>query len=117
MCIRDRRGPPLGPLSAVGMPALGLNPYGRNPLTMTIIGLVAAATVYLVGAALLTSATRWMSDHGFPARRPMLALVGGMAIGWSAVMAVRGFWISIAMLLVLVVAILAPMAVGLRPRT
>lgn len=103
---------------AVGIPALGLNPYGRNPLSMTIAGLVTAAVLYLVGAALLVSATRWMRDHGFAAaRRGALAVIGGMVLLFGTLMAVKGFWISIAMFLVAVIAMLAPAAIGLRPKT
>lgn len=51
---------------AVGLPALGPNPYGRDPFDHTLRGLGTAATLYAVGAALLAIAFRWMRDHAGP---------------------------------------------------
>src|SRR2546428_6604278 len=63
---------------AVGLPALGLNPYGRNPLDQTIAGLAIATTLYVVGAALLASAIRWMRTHIRPVNLGAFAFAGAI---------------------------------------
>src|SRR5260370_573926 len=45
---------------AWGLPALGVNRLGRNPLDETVRALAFAATLYATGAAMLASATRWL---------------------------------------------------------
>jgi hypothetical protein len=102
---------------AVGIPALGLNEYGRNPMSSTVSGLTSGVVLYLVGAALLVSSTRWMREHdrGSPARG--LAFLVVIALVWSFVMAGRGDWIAIPELALFAVAILAPMALGFRLKT
>jgi hypothetical protein len=101
---------------AVGIPALGLNPYGRNPMSLTVSGLTAGVTLYLVGAAVLASATRWMRDHPHGSPAPALAFLAVMLVGWTGLMAVRGYWFSIAELALYIAAIFFPIALGVFPK-
>lgn len=102
---------------AMGIPALGLNPYGRNRMSFTVSGLTTGIMLYLVGAAVLVSATRWMRDHRHGSPAPALAFLAVVLFGWSGLMAVRGYWFGIAELGVFAVAILTPLAVGFRPKS
>jgi len=104
---------------AVGLPALGLNPYGRNPLDETLRGLGTALTLYAIGAALLASATRWMRNQRGPlGARRLLALGGAFASVFAVLsiwMAVLGYWLNIPLLLFFLTGILAPAALGVWP--
>jgi hypothetical protein len=101
---------------AVGLPALGLNAYGRNPLDFTLRGLSTAATLYVIGAALLTASTRWMRNRLGPQEARRLLPVGGVFAGVFVVlsiwMAALGYWINIPILLFFIGGILAPIALG-----
>jgi len=100
---------------AVGLPALGLNPYGRNPLDQTIAGLAIATTLYVVGAALLASAIRWMRTHIRPVNLGAFAFAGAIIPVLGVWMALRGYWSSIPLLLLFMVGLYAPIALGGRP--
>ncbi len=101
---------------AVGLPALGLNAYGRNPVDFTVRGLSTAATLYVIGAALLAVATRWMRNwQGSQDPRKLLPAGGvflGVFVVLSLFMGVRGYWIDIPVLLFFIVGILVPIALG-----
>jgi hypothetical protein len=101
---------------AVGLPALGLNPNGRNPLDFTVRGLSTAATLYVIGAALLAAATRWMRNRQGPQVARRLLPVGGVFAGVFVVlsiwMAALGYWTNIPILLFIIGGILAPVALG-----
>ena len=104
---------------AWGLPALGLNTNGRNPVDDTVRGLTLAATLYAVGAALLAIAIRWLRDHS--ANRPAwgFAATGGVFVALLVVMsiwmAVLGYWTNIPVLLFFMIGILAPIVLGGRP--
>jgi hypothetical protein len=105
---------------AVGLPALGLNAYGRNPLDFTVRGLGTAATLYVIGAALLAAATRWIRNRQGSQDARRLLPVGGVFLGVFVVlsiwMAALGYWINIPLLLFFIGGILAPMALAVwRP--
>ena len=105
---------------AVGLPALGLNPYGRNPLDHTLRGLGSAATLYAMGAALLATSTRWMRNRLGPLDARALLPLGGVFAGVFVVLSIwmarLGYWINIPVLLFFLAGILAPIALGLwRP--
>ena len=101
---------------AVGLPALGLNAYGRNPLDFTVRGLSTAATLYVIGAALLAAATRWMRNRQGSQDARRLLPAGGVFLGvfvvLSLFMGARGYWIDIPVLLFFIVGVLAPIALG-----
>jgi hypothetical protein len=99
---------------AVGIPAVGLNEYGHNPKSSTLSGLTTGAVLYLVGAALLVSAIRWMREHGRGSPARAIAFLAVIALVWSLLMGARGNWIGIAELVLFAVAILTPMALGFR---
>ena len=99
---------------AVGAPALGLNIYGRNPLAFTLAGLTFAAKLYVPGAAMLWLACNWMRKHR-QLRNDQMALVGVMILVVCVPMALRGYWVGIGLLLVVVVGIGVPIVLGLRP--
>jgi hypothetical protein len=105
---------------AWGVPALGLNPSGRNPLGETVQGLTFAATLYAVGAALLATAIRWILNHAGPQPARAFVPVGSVFVvvfvAMSILMALRGYWASILMLLFFMIGILAPIALGALPR-
>jgi hypothetical protein len=104
---------------AWGLPALGLNRYGRNPVDETMRGLAGAATLYAVGAALAASATRWIRNHAKPETLRAFAPVGGVFVVLFVVlsiwMAVLGYWTNIPLLLFFMVGIVAPIALGGLP--
>jgi hypothetical protein len=100
---------------AWGVPALGLNRNGRNPLDETLRGLAFAVTLYAVGAALLASTTRWLRTHNGPFNIGAFAFAGAMIPVLGVWMALRGYWTNIPMLLIVVVGIYAPIALGARP--
>lgn len=100
---------------AWGIPALGLNIYGRNPLDETLRGLGSAATLYAVGAALLAIAIRWIRDRSGSLDLRGSAVPAVTLLGVAALMAVRGNWTGILMLLVVAIGISAPIALGGRP--
>jgi len=102
---------------AVGLPALGLNPYGRNPLDETLRGLGTAATLYAVGAALLAIAFRWLRDHRGPLNVWGFSFAGIMSLGLTGLMAILRNWTGVAMLLILVIGIAVPIALGGGPWT
>src|ERR1700730_16615786 len=62
---------------AVGLPALGLNPYGRNALDETLRQLGTGAPRYATAAALLATATRWARPHRGPLPVAMVPFFGG----------------------------------------
>jgi hypothetical protein len=101
---------------AVGLPALGANAYGRNPLDSTLRGLSTAAAFYVIGAALLAASTRWIRSRLGPqdARRllPVGGVFGGVFVVLSIWMAAFGYWINIPILLLFIAGILAPVALG-----
>ena len=101
---------------AVGLPALGLNPYGRNPLDETLRALASAATLYAIGAALLAIAIRWIRDNGGSERVRGLSAVGGLIVvlilAMSVWQAVLGYWTNIPVLLFFMIGIFAPIALG-----
>jgi multisubunit Na+/H+ antiporter MnhF subunit len=101
---------------AVGLPALGLNPYGRNPLDETLRALAFAARLYAIGAALLAIAIRWIRDNGGSERVRGFSAVGGLIVVLILVMsvwqAVLGYWTNIPILLVFMIGIFAPIALG-----
>jgi len=101
---------------AVGLPALGLNAYGRNPLDFTVRGLSTAATLYVIGSALLAAATRWMRNRQGSEGTRRLLPVGGVFVGVFLVlslwMGARGYWSNIPILLFFIGGILAPIALG-----
>jgi hypothetical protein len=105
---------------AWSLPALGLNPYGRNPLGETVQGLTFAVTLYAVGAALVAIAIRWIRDHAAPRPARAFRSVGSvfvvLFVAISILMALRGYWASIPMLFFFTLGILAPVALGALPR-
>lgn len=104
---------------AWGLPALGLNPNGRNPVDGTVRALTFAGTLYAIGAALLAIAIRWLRDHA--ANRPAweFAATSGVFVALLVVMsiwmAVLGYWTNIPVLLFFMIGILAPIVLGVRP--
>jgi hypothetical protein len=99
---------------AVGLPALGLNRYGRNPLDVTVSVLATAAMLYGVGAALLVGTTWWMRTRRAPNLKGF-AYTGSLIpvlLVWAAL---RGYWLTIPLVLFVVAGLFAPIAVGLRP--
>ena len=100
---------------AVGLPALGLNPYGRNPLGETLRGLGTAATLYATGAALLATATRWARTHRGPLPVAMVPFFGGFVALLCLFQAVVGYWTNIPELLFFTIGIAAPVALGAQP--
>jgi hypothetical protein len=100
---------------AFGIPALGLNAYGRNPLDETLRGEGSAVILYAAGAALLAIATRWIRAHDGPLHFERFAVAGVVMLGFGGLMAVRGNWTGVGMLVVGTIAILAPIALGGRP--
>jgi hypothetical protein len=99
---------------AVGPPALGFNPYGRNPLDFTFRGLASAATLYAVGAALLAGATRWLRAHTGPLNVGAFAIAGAAIPAAAVWLALRGYWTTVPLLLLFVAGILVPIALGGR---
>ncbi|TMC66980.1 MAG: hypothetical protein E6J16_00390 [Chloroflexota bacterium] len=101
----------------VGLPALGLNAYGRNPLDFTLRGLSTAAACYVIGAALLVASTRWIRNRVGPQDARKVLPVGGVFAGvfvmLSIWMAALGYWTNIPILLFFIGGILAPIALGL----
>ena len=100
---------------AVGLPALGLNSYGRNPLDETLRGLGTAVTLYIVGAALLAIAFRWIRDHQGPVDVRGFSVVGVVALCMIGLMAVLRNWTGVAMLFTLAIGITVPVALGGGP--
>jgi len=102
---------------AVGLPALGLNPYGRNPLDETLRGLSTAAKLYVVGAALLASALRWIRNHdgGAPALSSFWP-VGPVVVIVYVWMAASRNWLYVPIAPLFAIGLLTPIAVGLWPR-
>jgi len=100
---------------AVGLPALGLNRYGRNPLDQTLSGLFTATTLYAVGAALLASAVRWMRTHSGPLNLGSFAFAGAIIPVFALLMVLRGYWTTVPLLLLFVVGLFVPIALGGRP--
>ena len=100
---------------AVGLPALGLNPYGRNPPGQTLSGLFTAAALYVVGAALLVTAVRWMRTHSGPLNLGSFAFAGASIPLLAVWMVLRGYWMTVPLLLLFVVGLFAPIALGGRP--
>lgn len=100
---------------AVGLPALGLNPYGRNPFDETLRGLGTAVTLYALGAALLAIAFRWIRDHQGPLDVRGFSLAGVVALGIIGWLAVLGNWTGVAMLLTLTIGMIVPIALGGGP--
>jgi len=100
---------------AVGLPALGLNPYGRNLLDQTLSGLFTATTLYAVGAALLASAVRWMRTHSGPLNLGSFAFAGAIIPVFALLMVLRGYWTTVPLLLLFVVGLFVPIALGGRP--
>jgi hypothetical protein len=101
---------------AVGLPALGLNDYGRNPFDFTIRGLSIAAALYVIGAALLAASARWIRNrlgpHGARRVLPVGGVFAGAFVVLSLWMATLGYWINIPILLFFIGGILAPVALG-----
>ena len=100
---------------AWGLPALGLNRNGRNPLDDTLRGLSFAVTLYAVGAALLASTIRWIRIRYGPLNLGALAFAVAMIPVLCVWMAVVGYWTNIPLLLFLIVGVYAPIALGGRP--
>jgi len=104
---------------AVGIPALGLNPYGRNPIEATVAGLAYAAMLYGLGAVILVGGTRWLSNHPGPVKikldNSVLVPVGLISIGWLGFMATRGDWLGMAPVALTAVLVAAPMVIGWQP--
>jgi hypothetical protein len=100
---------------AWGLPALGLNRDGRNPLDDTLRGLGFAFTLYTVGAAFVASSTRWFRVRYGPVNLGAFAFAGAMIPVVGVGMALRGYWSNIPLLLFVIVGIYAPIALGGRP--
>lgn len=99
---------------AVGLPALGLNRYGRNPVDVTVSVLATATMLYGVGAALLVGTTWWMRTRKAPNLKGF-AYTGALIpllLVWAVL---RGYWVTIPLVLFFVAGLLAPIAVGFRP--
>lgn len=99
---------------AVGIPALGLNSRGRNPVAFTLVGLAFAAMLYFPGAGFLWVASNLMRKGGWWRIEPF-ALVAIVLIVSTVPLALRGYWLGIAMLLVTLAGIALPVVLGLRP--
>ena len=101
---------------AVGLPALGLNAYARNPLDFTLRGLSTAAAFYVIGAALLVASTRWIRNRVGPQDARKVLPVGGLIAGVFVVLSIwmdaLGYWTNIPILLFFIGGILAPIALG-----
>jgi MFS family permease len=100
---------------AWGLPALGLNRLGRNPVDETVRGLAFAAALYAAGAALLASATRWLRSRYGPLSLAAFAYAAALIPVLCVWMAVLAYWSNIPLLLFIVVGIYAPVAIGGRP--
>jgi len=102
---------------AVGLPALGLNSYGRNPPDFTVRGFATAATLYVVGAALLASALRWKRNHdgGAPGLSSFWP-VGLFVLIVCVWMAASRNWLYVPIVPLFAIGLLTPIAVGLWPR-
>jgi hypothetical protein len=98
----------------VGIPALGLNPYGRPPFRETVSGLGTALTLYLVGAALLAAAVRSISERRPKSPTAVFALIGASTLTWSVWAGLRSGWIGAAFVVLAGIALLLPIALGLR---
>jgi hypothetical protein len=99
---------------AVGMPALGLNSYGRPAFSETLSGLGTALTLYLVGAALLAAAIRSIRHRRPGSPVPLFALIGALILTWSLWVGLRSGWIGATVVVVAGSAVLAPIALGFR---
>ena len=102
---------------AVGIPALGLNMYGRNPIEFTVTGEGFAAGLYLVGATLTWFATDWTRRSGRLGRRWVPGALGLTAV-WlitEVPTLLRRDWVWAAGLLFFFAGLILPIALGLRP--
>jgi hypothetical protein len=100
---------------AWGLPALGLNRNGRNPVDETLRGLAFAVTLYAVGAVLLASTIQWFRIRYGPIDLGAFAFAGAMIPVLCVWMAVLGYWTNIPVLLFLIAGICTPIALGGRP--
>jgi glucose dehydrogenase len=99
---------------AVGIPALGLNPYGRPPFSDTLSGLGTALTLYLVGAALLATASRSIRERRTGSPTAVFAVIGASTLVWSLWVGLRSGRLGAAVVLLAGIALLAPIALGFR---
>jgi hypothetical protein len=103
---------------AVGLPAVGLNRYGSNPLQFTLGGLTFGCTLYCIGAACSLIGGRRIRERATgQARRSLVAVWAlplAVACGLIAFMATRANWTGILMLSFAAVAIGTPLLLALR---
>jgi hypothetical protein len=97
---------------AWGLPALGLNANGRNPLDATLRGLSSAAGLYATGAALLAIATRWIRNRYGPLPPRGIWVAASFTALLCLWQAVLGYWANVPALLFFTIGIAAPIALG-----
>lgn len=95
-------------------PAISLNAYAPIPISATLAELAMAVVLYGIGASLLAIASRSMPDDSRDASASVLALLAIAAVPASAVLAYKHYWTEVGFVLLTVVVIVAPMAVGSR---
>jgi len=103
----------VGLLAVVGLLLTGAGLIAA--LAWGLGGLTTAGMLYVVGAALLASAIRWMRTHIGPVNPAAFAFVGAIIPVLGLWLALRGYWTSIPLLLLFVVGLYAPIALGGRP--
>ncbi len=93
-------------------PAFDLTVYAPDPLSSATTELAAGAIVYLLGATLLVRASRSMTLDGRDASAAWAALLAITAIPVCALLAFGHYWTEIAFVIVAVVLIITPLAIG-----
>src|SRR5579864_5771494 len=93
-------------------PAFDLTAYAPDPLSSATTELAAGAIVYLLGATLLVRASRSMTLEGRDASAAWAALLAITAIPVCALLAFGHYWTEIVFVIVAVVLIITPLAIG-----
>jgi magnesium-transporting ATPase (P-type) len=94
-------------------PQVDLTAYAPNAVS-TASEVVTAITVYLVGAALLTLAARLIGHENRESSASLVALAAIAAIPISALLAFYHYWLEVIFVVLAIVVIVAPMALGFR---
>jgi hypothetical protein len=95
-------------------PQVDLTAYAPNAVSTAFSEVVTAITVYLVGAALLTLAARLIGHENRESSASLVALAAIAAIPISALLAFYHDWLEVIFVVLAIVVIVAPMALGFR---
>ena len=95
-------------------PQVDLTAYAPDAVSTVFSEVVTAIGVYMVGAALLMVAARLIGDENRESSASLMALVAIAAIPISALLAFYHYWLEIVFVVLAIVVIVAPMAIGFR---